>query len=103
MQFLRVVDQGVTIALRVQPGARKSAILGVWGEGAPVQLKVAVQAPPVEGKANAALVEFLARFFAVSRARVELMHGELNRSKVFLLRGLSLSDAEARLREALSD
>jgi uncharacterized protein (TIGR00251 family) len=92
--MLRAVADGVTLAVRAQPGAKKTAIVGVYGEGAAAQLKIAVQAPPVEGKANAALIEFLAEFSGLARNRVEILSGELNRSKVFLLRGLKREDAE---------
>jgi hypothetical protein len=96
--FLRVVEGGVTLAVRAQPGARKTTIQGMYGEGEQAQLKIAVQAPPVEGKANAALIEFLSDFFSLSRSKVELVQGELNRSKVFLLCGLTVAEARARLR-----
>jgi hypothetical protein len=99
--MLRETASGVTLAIRAQPGAHKTAISGVFGEGAEAQLKIAVQAPPVEGKANAALVEFLAKFFSLSRSKVELVQGELNRSKVFLLRGLSLAEVEERLKAVI--
>ena len=98
--MLRAAEGGVTLAVRAQPGARKTVLQGIYGEGAAAQLKIAVQAPPVEGKANAALMEFLADLFSLSRAKVELVQGELNRSKVFLLRGLTLAAAEARLADA---
>jgi uncharacterized protein (TIGR00251 family) len=100
--FLRQVEGGVTLAVRAQPGARKTTIQGVYGEGSQAQLKIAVQAPPVEGKANAALTLFLADFFEISRGKVELAQGELNRSKVFLLRGVTLAEVEARLALTLS-
>ena len=58
--MLREVAGGVTLAVRAQPGAKKTAIIGIYGEGATAQLKIAVQAPPVEGRANEALIEFLA-------------------------------------------
>ena len=51
-------EGGVTLAVRAQPGAKKTAITGVYGEGAAAQLKIAVHAPPVEGRANAALIGF---------------------------------------------
>jgi uncharacterized protein (TIGR00251 family) len=69
----------------------------VYGEGAAAQLKIAVQAPPVEGRANSALIEFLAERFGVARSHVELVSGELSRSKVFLVRGVSLDRAEKLL------
>ncbi len=95
--MVRVVDGGVTLAVRAQPGAKRTAIAGVYGEGAAAQLKIAVQAPPIEGRANAALIEFLAERFGVAKSRVELVSGELSRSKVFLIRGVSLGKAEGLL------
>jgi uncharacterized protein len=94
---IRATAAGVTLAVRVQPGAKKTAIAGVYGEGAVAQLRIAVQAPPVEGRANEALIAFLADVFSLPRARVVLISGELSRSKVFLLRGVSLAQAKAGL------
>ena len=96
--MLRAAEGGVTLAVRAQPGAKKTAIAGVYGEGASAQLKIAVQAPPVEGRANSALVVFLADLFGLSKSSVVLISGELSRSKVFFLRGRTLQDAEAVLR-----
>jgi len=87
---IRTAAGGVTLGVRAQPGAKKTAIIGVYGEGAAAQLKIAVQAPPVEGRANAALVAFLAETFGLPKNAVELVSGELSRSKVFLLRGAAL-------------
>lgn len=98
--MLRTVPEGVTLSVRAQPGARKTAIAGLFGEGEAAQLKIAVQAPPVEGKANAAILAFLAKFFSLSRTKVELVQGELNRNKVFLLRGLTLDEAQKKIDEA---
>jgi uncharacterized protein (TIGR00251 family) len=83
---LREVADGVTLAVRAQPGAKKSAVVGIYGEGASAQLKIAVQAPPIEGRANEALIAFLAETFGLPKRSVELVGGELSRSKVFLLR-----------------
>ena len=95
--MLRSTAQGVTLAVRAQPGARKMAITGVYGEGPSAQLKIAVHAPPLEGRANQALIVFLAETFGVTKHAVELMAGELSRSKVFLLRGVTLERVEAVL------
>ncbi len=97
--MVRAAEGGVTLAVRAQPGARKTAITGVYGEGATAQLKIAVQAPPVEGRANAALIAFLAETFGVAKNRVELVSGELSRSKVFLLREVTLERAQMKLAE----
>ena len=97
--MVREVAGGVTLAVRAQPGARKTAIVGVYGEGAAAQLKIAVHAPPVEGKANAELIAFLAEMFGLPKNKIEIVSGELSRSKVFLLRGVALTRAEALLAE----
>jgi uncharacterized protein len=74
--MLRAVVDGVTLAVRAQPGAKKTAIVGIYGERAAAQLKIAVQAPPVEGRANSALVSFLAQAFGLAKNKVELVSGE---------------------------
>jgi uncharacterized protein (TIGR00251 family) len=95
--MLRSASAGVTLAVRAQPGAKKTAITGVYGEGPAAQLKIAVQAPPLEGRANQALVVFLSETFSVPKNAVELIAGESSRSKVFLLRGVTLERAESVL------
>jgi hypothetical protein len=95
--MLRATSAGVTLAVRAQPGAKKTAIAGVYGVGQAAQLKIAVQAPPIKGRANAALVAFLAETFGLAKNAVELVAGDLSRSKVFLLRGIGREAAEAKL------
>ena len=96
--MLRSVAGGVTLAVRALPGAKKkTAIDGVYCEGEKSRLKIRVQAPAVEGRANAALIEFLAEMFGVPKSYVELVSGELSRSKVFLLRGVAVEKAGAIL------
>jgi uncharacterized protein (TIGR00251 family) len=98
--MLRASADGVTLAVRALPGAKKkTAILGIYCEGEKARLKIAVQAPAVEGRANSALIEFLADKFGVSKNHVELVSGELSRSKVFLLKGVSMGHAEALMNE----
>ena len=95
--MLRAHAAGVTLAVRAQPGAKKTAIVGVYGEGAEAQLKIAVHAPPLEGRATQALIAFLAESFSIPKNSVEVMTGEISRSKVFLLRGVTLGQAESLL------
>src|SRR6516162_7511972 len=77
--------EGATVAVRAQPGARKNAVLGEQA-GA---LKVAVTAPPEDGRANDALVEVLKDWLGVRRSQVELVSGRTHRNKVFLVRGVT--------------
>jgi uncharacterized protein (TIGR00251 family) len=95
--MLRESAAGVTLAVRAQPGAKRTAITGVYGDGPDAQLKIAVHAPPLEGRANQALVAFLAETFSIPRNAVERTTGESNRSKVFLLRGVTLAKAQTVL------
>jgi uncharacterized protein (TIGR00251 family) len=95
--ILRTVASGTTLAVRAQPGAKRTAITGVYGEGATAQLKIAVQSPPVEGRANVALIAFLAETFSLPKNQIEIVSGELSRSKVFLLHGVSLARAESSI------
>jgi len=99
--MIRETSEGVTLAVRAQPGAKKTAITGTYGEGSSAQLKIAVQAPPVEGRANEALIAFLAEFFSIPRNRVTLISGDLSRSKVFLIRGASNGQVQAALQLVL--
>ena len=72
------------ISVRVQPRAKKDAIT----EGADGVWKLHVSAPALEGKANDACVEFLARGLGVSRSKVKLVLGEKSRTKVFDIEGI---------------
>ena len=99
--MIRATADGVTIAVRAQPGAKKTAMTGIYGDGSAAQLRIAVQAPPVEGRANLALIAFLAELLEIPRNTVELVTGELSRNKVFLLRGVTLATIQARLSERL--
>jgi uncharacterized protein (TIGR00251 family) len=97
--FIRAAAGGVTLTVRAQPGAKRTAIVGIYGEGVAAQLKIAVQAPPVEGRANLALIEFLAELFGLTKNQIEIVSGELSRSKVFLLHGIAPGRAEVLLAE----
>lgn len=76
---------GAILAVRAQPGAKRNAVLGEQA-GA---LKVAVTAPPEDGRANAALVELLRDWLGLKRSQVELASGQTNRNKTFLIRGVT--------------
>lgn len=79
LQALPQKDGEVTLNIRVHPGARKTQIKSVMADGT---IKIDVAAAPEEGKANAALVEFLAEEFDVKKSNVEIVAGETNRKKI---------------------
>ena len=85
--------------MRVIPGARKSQI---EGESAG-RLKVRLQAPPVEGKANKELLRLLARELGLKKNQLTLARGERSRDKVILLAGISPAEAAAKLKITSSE
>jgi uncharacterized protein len=90
---IREHTEGATLAVRAQPGAKKNAVLGEQA-GA---LKVAVTAPPEDGRANDAIIELLKDFLGVKRSLVELISGHSNRNKVFLIRRITVEQLMAKL------
>jgi uncharacterized protein (TIGR00251 family) len=90
--------EGCVLPVRAQPGARKAGILGEQA-GA---LKVAVTAPPEDGRANQALVEALRDALGLKRSQVELLRGATSRDKRFLIRGLPKEELEKRVAALLS-
>ncbi len=76
---------GAQFALRVQPRASRSAIAGTMGDA----IKLAITAPPVDGKANLAVVEYLADLFRVAKSSVVILSGETGRNKLIAIRGVS--------------
>lgn len=90
---IRPHPEGCLLAVRAQPGARKA---GVIGEQAGA-LKVAVTAPPEDGRANQAITELLRDWLALKRSQVELTSGTTNRNKQFLIRGLTPEELRAAI------
>lgn len=84
--WLRREASGVVVlTLHIQPGAKKSEIAGPHGEA----LKIRLAAPPVDGKANDCLIEFLAGLLEIPRSDVELVSGQTSRRKRVRVRGVS--------------
>jgi len=71
----------LTLSVRVQPRASKDEIVGIQGN----HLKIRITAPPVDGRANAYLIQYLAQVFAVPKTRIALLSGESGREKRLLI------------------
>ena len=74
----QAADGEVTLTLHIQPGAKKSEIAGLYGDA----LKIRLAAPPVDGKANEALIRFIAETLGLPKAAVSLKSGQTSRQKV---------------------
>lgn len=85
---LALSPEGVLINIYVQPRASRDAFVGIHGES----LKLAVTAPPVDGKANGKIIKILAKLFHIPKNSIILTHGQQSRHKRFLLSGLGMDD-----------
>jgi uncharacterized protein len=83
----------VTFAVSVRPRAKKNAITGELGDA----LKVALTAPPINGRANEACIEFFANLFAVQRSAVSIASGQTSRNKVIRVTGRSAEQVRSKL------
>jgi uncharacterized protein len=93
MVALRDTPAGTTFAVKVHPRARKNAVTGVVGDA----LKLSLTAPPVEGRANQAVIEFFADLFEIPRASVTIASGATRHNKVVRITGLNRAAVEQRL------
>jgi uncharacterized protein len=87
------------IAVKVQPGASRDRLVGKTGD----EWKIALTAPPVEGRANRACTEFLARLLEVPRSAVTIVRGETSRRKLIQIEGMLPIEVESKLDHAARD
>jgi uncharacterized protein (TIGR00251 family) len=91
--FVQDVGDGCTLSARVRPGARKNDVAGIHA-GA---VKISLTTPPVDGRANEALIEFVADLLRVPRARVAILSGATSRMKLLRITGKSAAEVQAAL------
>jgi hypothetical protein len=82
-----------TLAIKAIPNAPRNVVVGWLGEA----LKVKIHAPPVEGRANEVLCEFLAGELGLSRRAVTVLRGDTSRQKLIRIDGLALAAVKAKL------
>ena len=92
-QALSAAENGVYISLHIQPGAKREAVAGLFG----TSLKIALNAPPEDGKANAALLRFLAGKLGVPKRQIELCSGASSRDKRVFVSGLTIEQVKKLL------
>lgn len=91
--FLKEVDGSLHMEIKVQPRSSRNQILGEK-EGV---LRIKLTAPPVDGEANQALLDFLARQLKTPRKNLRIIRGESSRQKLLEVNGLSISEVLKRL------
>ena len=90
---IRENASGVTFSIKVQPRGKKNAITGEIGDA----LKISLTAPPVDGKANDACIDFFAKLLKVPRSSVTIATGHTSRNKVIRITGLTGQQVRERL------
>jgi uncharacterized protein (TIGR00251 family) len=91
--------KGAALAVRVTPRANQNEIVEITGDGT---VKVRLTAPPVNGKANEALIEFLAEVLEVPRSKIEIVAGATGRDKLVSILDLDVETVHARILNKLS-
>lgn len=91
---IRSHNDGVTFFVKVHPCAKKNAIAGELGDS----LKLSLTAPPAEGRANQACVEFFAKLLKVPRSSVTIASGQSRREKVLRVSGITAAEIAKRLK-----
>jgi uncharacterized protein (TIGR00251 family) len=86
-------SEGVTFAVKVHPGTKKNAITGELGDA----LKLSLTEPPIDGKANAACIEFFAKLLKLPRSSVTIASGQASRQKNLRVSGLSAEEVRRRI------
>jgi hypothetical protein len=94
MAAIKDSPNGATFAVKVHPRAKKNAITGELGDA----LKLSVTAPPADGKANQACVEFFAELLKLPRSSVTIAAGQTTRNKVIRVAALSAEEVRRRLK-----
>lgn len=89
--YRQAADGRITLTLHIQPGAKKTEFAGLHGDA----LKIRLAAPPVDGKANEALVRFVAETLGLAKSAVELKSGQTSRRKVLEVRGTGVEAVAA--------
>ena len=94
MIAVQETDAGVTFRVKIQPRAKRNAVVGELGDA----LKVALTAPPVDGRANEACIEFFAELLKLPRSSITIVSGHSSRNKVIRVTGISTEELRGRLR-----
>ena len=98
MEWIKETAKGVLLPVRAVPRASKNEIQGIHGDA----LKVRLQAPPVEGKANQALIRFLSDALDIPRSQLSIASGETGRNKAVLITGISKEELVSLLKHKMS-
>ena len=81
----KIVGNDIVIKVKIVPGSSKDKIIGVYNDA----LKIAIAAPPVEGKANKKCIAYLAKYFEVAKSKIEIISGQTSKNKLIKIYNIS--------------
>ena len=85
---LKIAGNDIVIKVKIVPGSSKNKIVGTYN-GA---LKIAITAPPVEGKANKKCIAYLAKYFDIAKSKIEIISGQTSKNKLIRIYDISKKD-----------
>ena len=94
LPFIKTTERGITLSIIVSPRSASNSIVGVT-DG---RLKIKLTSPPVDGKANQALINYLSKLLKVSKSSIEILKGKTSKKKLVLIEDIS----EAEIIEVIS-
>lgn len=84
----------IILSIHAQPGAKRSNIVGLYGD----KLKISIATPPVDGKANKALIAYIAKVLGIPKSKIELISGECSREKRIRILGIGAKECVNKLK-----
>lgn len=84
----------IILSIHAQPGAKRSNIVGLYGD----KLKIAIATPPVDGKANKALIAYIAKILEIPKSKLKIISGESSREKRIRIHGINASECVNKLK-----
>lgn len=93
LDFLQIHQNGILIHLYIQPNAKQSEVIGIYQD----RLKIKLNAPAVDGKANKGLIEFLSNFFEVPRSKIKIVKGQKSKIKTIAIVGMDIEIVEKKI------
>lgn len=94
MEWMNETSKGLEVRVRAVPRASKNEVQGIY-DGA---VKIRLTTPPVDGKANQALIKFLSKTLKLSKSQIELLQGDTSRHKTLRISGISPAELQSRLK-----
>jgi len=86
--YFKIAGNDIIIKAKIVPGSSKNKIVGVYND----TIKIAVTAPPVEGKANKKCIAYLAKYFDVAKSKIEIISGQTSKNKLIKIYDISQKD-----------